>query len=123
MKYTVQKLDGRFSYSRHFKYYIGFSHRMSNGLGPLMFTQAHKWMIDTHEWSAEIRQWDEIHQWYNKSVPLMAVHGVWVRPTTKNLPPECNPLWSWTNGTDDLRIYLKGDEELMFFQLAHPVDQ
>lgn len=121
MKYTVQKLDGRYSYSRFFKYYIGFSHRMSNGLGPLAFTQAHKWMIDTYGWSAEIRQWDEIQQWYNKSVPLMAVHGGWAR-SSKILPEECNSLWSWTNGTDNLRVYLKGDAELAFFQLAHPVD-
>ena len=73
MKYTVQKLDGRFSYHRYFKYYIGFSHRMSDGHGPLSFTRAHN--------------------------------------------------WSWTNRMDELRIYVKGDAELVFFQLAHQVDQ
>lgn len=122
MKYTVQKLDGRFSYNRYFKYYIGFSHRMSNGQGPLSFTRAQKWFVDTHGWSAEIRQWSEILSWYSKAIPMMAVRGGWMRPNTEELPPECNLNWSWTNGMDDLRIYIAGDKELAFFQLAHPIE-
>ena len=119
MKYTVQKLDGRFSYHRYFKYYIGFSHRMSDGHGPLSFTRAHKWFVDTHGWSAEIRQWADIRSWYMNGIPMMAVKGGRIRPDLENLPPECNMNWSWTNRMDELRIYIKGDAELAFFQLAH----
>ena len=53
----------------------------------------------------------------------MAVKGGWVKPTADHLPAECNPLWSWSNGYEELRIYIKGDKELAFFQLSHPVDQ
>ena len=123
MKYTVQKLDGRFSYHRYFKYYIGFSHRMSDGQGPLSFARAQKWFVDTHGWSAEIRQWAEIRSWYTNGIPMMAIKGGRIRPDLENLPPECNMNWSWTNGMDELRIYVKSDAELAFFQLAHQVDQ
>lgn len=123
MKYFIQKLDGRFSYNRDFKYYIGISNRMSNGLGPLEFTRVQKWFLDTYGWSAEIRLWTDIRSWYSKSVPMMAVKGGWVKPTADHLPAECNPFWSWSNGYEELRIYIKGDKELAFFQLAHPVDQ
>jgi len=35
----------------------------------------------------------------------------------EDLPSHCNPHWSWTNGYDDLRIYVRGAAELNFFQL------
>lgn len=124
MKYTIQKLDGRYSYNNDFEYYIGFSDRMSNGLGPLQFTRAQKWFADTYGWSAEIRIWKDIQKWYSKSVPMMAVKGGWARPAgfpaPDDLPPECNQLWSWSNSYDDLRIYVHSDKELAYFQLAHP---
>ena len=123
MKYTIQKLDGRFSYNQDFKYYIGFSKRMSHGHGPLQFTQVQKWFVDTYGWSAEIVQWTDIRSWYSKSVPMMAVKGGWVKPNTEDLPVECNPIWSWSNSYEDLRIYVKSDAELAFFQLAHQVDR
>jgi hypothetical protein len=48
----------------------------------------------------------------------MSVKGGWVNRVPKDLPDDCNPNWSWTNGYDDLRIYVKDDPELAFFQLA-----
>jgi hypothetical protein len=44
-------------------------------------------------------------------------------PPALDLPNSCNPYWSWTNGYDDLRLYVKSDQELSFFQLANPIDQ
>ena len=117
MKYTIQRLDGRFSYRKWFDYYIGFSGRMSQNEGPLEFARAQHWFLQTYGWSAEIRQWSDIHTWYTKSVPLIAVKGGWTRPNV--MPKECNPNWSWTNGYNDLRIYVASDKELAFFELAH----
>jgi hypothetical protein len=120
MKYTVNKLDARYSYHQWFSHYIGFSSRMSNNKGPLEFNQVLQWLVQTYGWSAEVKQYQAIYEWYNKSVPLMSVNGGWVRSAPKNLPPEVNPHWSWSNQYEELRIYVRGDEELAFFQLAHP---
>jgi hypothetical protein len=121
MKYTIQKLDGRFSYNQEFKYYVGFSNRMSNNLGPQQFTQAQKWFVDTYGWSAEIRHWNDIRNWYVISVPIMATKGSRIYPTNDNVPIECNPHWSWSNSYEDLRIYIASDKELAFFQLVNPM--
>ena len=123
MKYTIQRLDGRHSYHKWFQYYVGFSSSMSLNKGPLHFTRAQLWCFQTWGWSAEVRQWDEIYRWSTNSTPMMRVPGGFVRQTPNNLPEECNPYWSWTNGTTTggaLRIYLKSDAELSFLQLAHP---
>lgn len=95
---------------------------MSSDKGPECFTRAQCWFFQTYGWSAEIRQWSDIQRWYNKSVPLMAAKGGWVRPSVE-LPKECNLLWSWSNAYDGLRIYVASPKELAFFQLAFPVDQ
>lgn len=125
MRYQIHRLDGRFSYRHLFQYYIGFGGSMSFGQGPLHFNDALKWFFDTYGWSAEIRQYTNISKWVANSQMIAR------QPSSSGLalgiltePPEhCNPHWSWTNGYDDLRIYVAGDPELAFFQLAHPVDQ
>lgn len=122
MKYTVQRLDGRFSYRKWFDYYIGFSGRMSSHHGPLEFTRAQKWFFDTYGWSAEIRIWSDIHKWTTQTNTVQRTIRPYIPATgiLPQLPPECNPHWSWTNGYDDLRIYVAGEKELSFFLLAHP---
>lgn len=123
MNYKIQKLDGRHSYRRWFEYYIGFRQSMSYGQGPLQFAQAQKWFFDTYGWSAEIRQWADIHRW--TAMGLQAAARPWTTEDAvmEHLPAVCNRHWSWTNGATDLRIYLATDQELAFFQLAHPIDQ
>jgi len=125
MKYNIQQLDGRHSYHRWFQYYAGFSPRMTSNKGPLHFTRAQQWCFQTWGWSAEVRQWDDIYRWTANSVPMMRLNKGFVhQPTPSNLPEECNPYWSWTNGTTaggELRLYFKSDAELAFFQLAYPV--
>jgi hypothetical protein len=126
MKYNVCKLDGRFSYNQWFKYYIGFSSSMAFDQGPLHFTQVQKWCFQTWDWSAEVRQWNDIYRYHTNRVPMMRVAGGFVRQVPKNLPEECNSYWSWSNGftgAGELRIYLKSEAELAFLQLAFPVDQ
>jgi len=123
MKYTTQRLDGRHSYQKWFQYYAGFPSSMSFNKGPLHFTRAQQWCFQTWGWSAEVRQWNDIYRWSSNSVPMMRVPGGFVRQVPNNLPEECNPYWSWTNGAStgsELRLYFKSDAELAFFQLAHP---
>ena len=83
-----------------------------------MFSKAQQWFFDTYGWSAEIRQYSEIVDWYVRSVPMMRVSKNYQRPLPKDLPAVCNPHWSWTNVYNDLRIYVATDKELSFFQLA-----
>jgi hypothetical protein len=35
-------------------------------------------------------------------------------------PAFVNRQWSWTNGTNNLRVYLKSEKELSFFKLKWP---
>jgi hypothetical protein len=129
MKYTIQRLDGRHTYKNLFQYYIGFSNRMSNNQGPLNFTLAQKWFTETYGWSAEVRQYAEILEW---SDIKNAMNGLMRRkfsghPLLKNpgsgyasdIPEVCNSKWSWTNGYDDLRIYVASDKELSWFQISN----
>ncbi len=117
MRYKIVKLDGRWSYRKYFEYAVIFSARMSNWNGPMHFAETQKYFFDTYGWSAEIRQWADIREYYQ---------NVWnyVKPNPPGVMPECvNSYWSWTNGYDDLRIYVKSSQELTLFQLKYPVDQ
>ena len=118
MKYDILKLDGRFTYRDLFAYCIKFSNRMTNGLGPQHFNDVMKWFTDTYGWSAEVRQYDNMMKWAQN-------HMIFGRMivTTQDLPECCNPHWSWTNGYDDLRIYVQSDAELNFFQLRWPCER
>jgi hypothetical protein len=40
-----------------------------------------------------------------------------------DLPDAVNINWSWTNGYEDLRIYVKSQQELTLFTLKYPVDR
>jgi len=130
MKYTIQRLDGRYSHKDLFQYYIGFSNRMSRDQGPLNFGLVQQWFTETYGWSAEIRQyadilaWSDIHNTMNGMIRRkFGGHPLFNPGPVSNIPEVCNPIWSWTNGYDDLRIYVRSDAELSFFQLKFPVDQ
>ena len=121
MKYEIQRLDGRFSYRHLFEYYIKFSNNMSSQQGPLNFSDVQKWFFQTYGWSAEIRIYEKLSRW-TAQVNQVSM-GKAFNPTSGTLadmPEHCNPNWSWTNGYDDLRIYVASDKELAFFQLAFP---
>jgi hypothetical protein len=125
MKYTVHKLDGRFSYRDWFEYYIGFSNNMVYQGGPLHFNDALKWFMNTYGWSAEIRSYEKMLKWVANSQMIARQPSAFSLASgiLTERPDHCNPLWSWTNGYDDLRIYVKSPAELAFFQLRFPVDQ
>jgi hypothetical protein len=127
MKYSITKLDGRFSFSREFSFFASFHPDMSQWQGPLHFNRTLQWMIQTWGWSAEVHQWVRIRNHISRSnLVLRTASGVGPSAVAKvdcEYPPECNPHWSWSNRFGDLRIYLKGGEELSLFLLAHPVDQ
>jgi hypothetical protein len=125
MKYEIVKLDGRYAYRDWFEYCIKFSNRMAVDHGPLQFNDALKWFFDTYGWSAEIRDYSKMQKWVTNSQLIArqpSAHGLALGILTEP-PDHCNPHWSWTNGYDDLRIYVASDRELAFFQLARPVDQ
>jgi hypothetical protein len=69
--------------------------------------------METYGWSAEIRQYDDMRAWITTNNRVL-------KGQAAEIPPECNPYWSWTNGYDDLRIYVASDRELNFFQLRWP---
>jgi hypothetical protein len=125
MRYEIIRLDGRYTYRDLFEYCIKFSNRMAVDQGPKEFNDALKWFFDTYGWSAEIRDYSKMQKWTDNS--RLIVGQAWASRLAAGimteLPGHCNPHWSWTNGYDDLRIYVKSAAELGFFQLKFPVDQ
>lgn len=121
MRYEIQRLDGRFSYRHLFEYYIKFSNKMSSNRGPLNFSDVQQWFFNTYGWSAEIRIYEKISRWTTQINHLNQTHASNIASgILTEIPEHCNPHWSWTNGYDDLRIYVATDKELAFFQLAFP---
>lgn len=126
MKYKIKTLDGRHSYNDQFDYYVSFGGHMNNNSGPLHFNRALQWMIQTWGWSAEVRLHRHISMHIERNATMvrsMFLRVAGIPALDTELPPECNPRWTWSNQFDDLRIYLKSNAELAWFQLAHPVDQ
>ena len=124
LQYRLHHLDGRHSHRDRFQYYLSFPASMTQRSGPWCFNQAMAWCIQTWGWSAEVNQTAKILSWtvgmnqFRSHLPQLAL-GIF-----SEAPECCNPSWSWSNHLGgDLRIYLQGDAELAFFQLAYPVDQ
>ena len=119
MIYMITALDGRYSYRQNFEFYLRFSGSMARQAGPVDFNSAMIWFIEHYGWSAEIRQWHNIERWTSpQKLGLPMASGILTAPSE-----HCNPHWSWSNTHSDLRIYLAGEQELAFWQLAHPVDR
>jgi hypothetical protein len=122
MIYQLHRLDGRHSHHDRFQYYLGFAASMANRSGPLHFNDAMMWCIQTYGWSAEVNQSAKIMSWIRPTIPFFS--QMFASGILDNVPDYCNDHWSWSNQVGhDLRIYLASDSELVFFQLAHPVDQ
>ena len=123
MKYEIIRLDGRYTYRDLFEYCIKFSNRMAVDQGPLKFNDTLKWFSETYGWSAEIRDYSKMQKWTRQSTQWMSNYSRAASGILEEIPNHCNPHWSWTNGYDDLRIYVKSQQELTLFTLKHPVDQ
>lgn len=110
MQYRIKKLDGRYAHNAHFECCIDFPR---DQLGPADFHQVMEWMIDTYGYSAEVRDFMQIKNMLQKRLQFNVLDS--------NNPKCVNPLWTWTNGSENLRIYLKSDKELSFLQLRWPI--
>ena len=102
MKYQVTDMDRRFSYSASFNYMLKFSKPNWQGTGVLDFDRARRWMNQTWGWSQEVDTRNAI-----KHSNIVLQEG------------DINLHWAYSAVYKDYRIYLKGDQELAFFQLAH----
>ena len=115
MKYRIRRLDGRYSYKEFFQYCIIFNNVMAPKYKDIeSFNNCLQWFTKTYGPSTEIRQWRNIHRYYYTM-------GISFLDDTI-IPAYVNRNWSWTNGYEDLRIYVKSNKELGFFKLANPVD-
>lgn len=121
MKYYIRRTDGRHSHHDLFGFYLGFSPKLHSNFGPAHFNHCVKWFIETYGYSAEVGHYKEIKKYFDTRAQL----GIFPNGSEQTVFNNelCNPRWSWTIGYNDLRIYVAGDKELAFFQLAHPVDQ
>jgi len=116
--YKLHRLDGRHSHNDRFRYYLGYANSMANKRGPLHFNDALTWFIQTYGWSAEVHQTHKIQQWsftariWQNLAP--AASGI-----LEQEPEYCNPHWSWSNLIgNELRIYMRDDAVLSFWQLS-----
>ena len=112
MRYIVKKLDGRYAYNNYFEYVIEFPR---NSFGPMDFHTCLGWMIETYGYSAEVRD-------------FMYIRGMLKKRQQFNVPDSDTPAfvnqtWSWTNGSDNLRLYMKSEKEVSFFKLKWAKDE
>jgi len=104
-KFKIKKLDARYNGSTWFKYLIEpgrFDPRSIYGSGINSYSQTRN---EKNIVFSEIRKW--CWETYGASVEL----GLY------NDNPLANQLWSWDTEHSYLRIYLKGDKELVLFEL------
>lgn len=114
MQYKIRKLDGRYTHREYFEYCLIFLPQMApNHKGVLWFNDIQQWFTRTYGYTAEIRDWSAMLRYYHSFRNYL---------DDTDLPDYVNFHWSWTNGYDDLRIYVKGTKELTMFKLANPVD-
>ena len=109
MKYKIRKLDGRYSYREYFKYCIVFQPGMLYDRGVEHFNNTIQWFTQTYGPSTEIRMWKDILDHRNRFGSVLL--------DEEPLPEYVNFNWSWTNGYEDLRIYVKSGKELSIFKL------
>jgi len=102
MKYQVTDLDRRFSHSASFNHMLTFSKPTWQGTGVLDFDRARRWMNQTWGWSQEVDTRNAIE---HSNIVLQQ--------------GDINLHWAYSAVYKDYRIYLAGDKELAFFQLAH----
>jgi hypothetical protein len=110
MQYLVTRLDGRHSWREDFEHMLEFSSAGWSGTGVLEFDRARRWMHSTWGHSQEVHVRQRIQQ------HIMRLHS---GPVLEDPAEEINPHWSYSVEYKNYRIYLKGDQELSWFQLAH----
>jgi len=92
---------------------------MGQDLGPLNFCRAVDWFTEKYGISSEVRQWNEMRDWQIVSSRIVAsTKPHYTSEVLEDVDKYTNPYWSWSNGTEDLRIYICSDKELSFFHLS-----
>lgn len=116
MKYNLHYTDRRHRYHNYFFCYISFSKHMGQDVGPLNFCKALDWFAEKYGTSSEVRQWKEMRDWVfiTKRVNWPPITA----EASEDILKYVNPHWSWSNGTEDLRIYICSEKELSFFHLC-----
>jgi hypothetical protein len=102
MKYQVTDMDRRHSHHASFNYMLEFSKSVWHCTGVLDFDRARRWMNRTYGWSQEV----------DTRIAIKRSNAVLQ-------DADINLHWAYSTVYKDYRIYLKGNEELAFFQLAH----
>lgn len=98
----IKKLDKRNVGYGNFKYYVKFS-ILLNAKSNLNFHEVRAWCWDTWGASKELSEWLE-DNYQRKSNPIK--------------PQICqNDHWAWQNDNYYCRIYLRTDQEMVFFRL------
>jgi hypothetical protein len=103
MMYNIVQLDRRHSHHASFNYMLRFGKPSWEGTGVLDFDRARRWMNRTYGWSQDVETRIAIRR---SNVVLQE-------------DADINLHWAYSTVYKDYRIYLKGNEELAFFQLAH----
>jgi len=114
LNYKIKRLDGRYRYTEYFKYYIAFANIQLSFRHVEYFNDTIQWFTSTYGPSTEIRMWKDILAHRKRFATVLADEDP--------LPEYVNFNWSWSNGYDDLRIYVKNEKILGFFKLSNPVD-
>ena len=108
MKYQVIKLDHRYSHNGSFDYVLEFSkHTWGFSTGVLDFDRARRWMNRTWGWGQDVET--------RTAIKHCKIHN----PDVDIQDIDINLHWAYSVAYKDYRIYLKGNKELAFFQLAH----
>ena len=110
MYYVVTKMDKRYANYGSFLYMLEFSKSTWRGTGVLDFDRARRWMNETWGWTQDVE------------TRAALVTRIADPLNTVVKEEDVNRHWSYSVEYKDYRIYLKGDQELAFFQLAHVQD-
>jgi len=103
MQYQITNMDqAQRDAFASFDYMLRFGRPDQEGTGVLDFDRARRWMNRTYGWSQDLETRTTI---WNSNIVLQ--------------DGDINLHWAYSAVYKDYRIYLKGDKELAFFQLAH----
>jgi hypothetical protein len=106
MRYKITKMDGRYSHYGY-TYLLEFSRSVQHGTGVLDFDRARRWFNTTFGWSQDVETRAKLfeNRQYNKEAYT---------------PDDINAVWAYAVKYGDYRIYIKDDQTLAWFVLAHP---
>ena len=127
MEFNLKYTDRRHRYHKWFFAYLSFGKKMGISYGPLGFCQACEWFATHYGASAEVTLWHDMRDWRD-SLTKMGIQAATspqknsvslASEKDNNIDKYVNPHWAWSNGTEDLRIYICSEKELNFFHISN----